>query len=100
MPNSRNIPLQSRARPVLLTGYDVEIDCPQCNTRQIVGDDPDGSMAAVSGGEHISLHALPGRYILLWRLTCWNCGNAFSGSLKISSRSAGHSPERRRGWGG
>lgn len=91
--------LQVRSRPVILTGYDVEIDCPDCKTRQVVGDDPDGTLEAISG-EHISLHALPGKYILVWNLKCWHCGHAFSGSLSIKSRSAPHVPERRRVWGG
>lgn len=87
-------PLAPRPRPVILTGYDVEIDCPGCNTRQLVGDDPDGTLETVTG-DHISLHALPGSYLLIWRLTCWQCAHPFSGSLKILSRSAGHVPERR-----
>jgi len=93
MPNTRS--LQARPRPVVLTGYDLEIDCPECKTRQVVGYDVN-----LDTHEHVSLHALPGVYLLIWKLRCWNCSHPFSGSLKIASRSAGHSPERRRVWGG
>jgi len=84
---------------VVLTGYDLEIDCPECRTRQVMGEDADGALATVSD-EHVSLHALPGKYILIWKLRCWQCGHPFSGSLSIKSRSAPHVPERRRVWGG
>jgi hypothetical protein len=97
MPNTRS--LSARPKPVILTGYDLELDCDACGKRQLIGDDPDGTLAAVSG-ESVTLHALPGRYLLFWDLRCWHCGKINKGRLTISSRSAGHDPERRRVWGG
>jgi hypothetical protein len=79
--------MQVKARPVILTGFDFEYACPGCGKRQLVGADPDGTLEAVSG-EHVSLHALPGRYVLVWDLRCWHCGRPYAGRLTLSSRSA------------
>lgn len=93
--------LPSRVRPVVLTGYDLEIDCPTCNTKQIVGDDMHGVASALAGDEFVALHGLPGRYVLEYRLHCWNCAEYFSGRLTIRSRSAPPAgvEERRGVWG-
>jgi len=92
--------VQPLPKPVVLTGYDASIYCPECKTVQMVGDDPTGKMEAETG-DHVSLHALPGKYIFVWRLTCWQCSHPFSGVLEIASRATNHAgPERRRVWGG
>lgn len=98
--------LPTREKPVVLTGYDLEIDCPGCGTKQIVGDSqhaaPLGSISsALAGDEFVALHALPGRYVLNYRLHCWQCTEFFSGRLTIRSRAAVYAgEERRRVWGG
>jgi len=74
------------SRPVLLTGYDLELECPKCHERQVVGDAT--TSAKGCGDEYVALHALPGKYILTYRLHCWGCNDFFGGRLTIRSRSA------------
>lgn len=77
--------MQVKARPVVLTGFDLIVDCPQCRQKQIVSDDSSGTLG---NDEHVSLHAMPGRYLLNYRFRCWNCSNPFEGLLTIRSRAA------------
>lgn len=91
--------ITSPLRPVLLTGFDLEIDCPKCQVRQTVADDPDGTASAVSPDEFVALHGFPGRYVLTYQLHCWTCGELFSGRLTIRSRSA-PAVTQRRVWAG
>jgi len=93
--------LQARPRPVVLTGYDLEVDCPACGHQQTVGDGAYGQASALADDEFVALHGLPGRYVLTYRLHCWQCADWFSGRLTIRSRAAPpDGQEKRRVWGG
>jgi hypothetical protein len=84
MPNDQT--LQPPARPVLLTGYDLELQCPNCGVVQIFADDSDWNPR---NDEFVALHALPGRYLLHYRVKCWTCDEPFSGRVSIRSRATG-----------
>jgi len=86
MPNNRILSV-NHPRPVVLTGFDLELDCPHCRVRQVVADDT-GDSQLKSPDEFVALHALPGRYVLIYPLLCWTCGEFFGGRLTIRSRSA------------
>lgn len=93
--------LQTRTRPVVLTGFDLEVDCPHCGKAQLAADDSGNPKHAQAGDEFVALHGFPGRYLLTYRLHCWECGEYFSGRLTIRSRAAPYAgDERRRVWGG
>ncbi len=79
--------LTSLQRPVVLTGFDLEIECPKCRSQQICADDGN-ARHAIAGDEFVALHGFPGRYMLTYRLHCWSCSCYFSGRLVIRSRSA------------
>ena len=72
-------------RPVVLTGYDLELDC-FCGSRQILGSRP--GPGGLNPGELVELYAYPGRYLLRYSLQCWSCGEWLNGGLTIKSRSA------------
>jgi hypothetical protein len=80
------------SRPVVLTGYDLEVQCPYCNALQFCSDDGRRSHA-IAGDELLTLHAFPGRYLLMYRLHCWGCAEYFSGRVTIRSRAAWPSPQ-------
>lgn len=84
--------MQVREKPVVLTGYDIIVNCPTCKQQQVVSDDIGGVLGT---DEHVSLHALPGRYLLNYRFRCWNCGHFFEGLLTIRSRAAPEAASRR-----
>ena len=46
--------LQVREKPVVLTGYDIIVNCPTCKQQQVVSDDIGGVLRT---DEHVSLHA-------------------------------------------
>ena len=68
----------------LLHGYELVLACPDCHISQTMGDDT----VPLDQGEHISLHAAEGRYILNYRVRCWTCNATYEGSLTVRSRSA------------
>lgn len=78
----------SASRPIVLTGFDLEITCPRCGDLQLVSDDLDGALAALGSRDVISLTATGGQYKLLFTLWCWSCGHTFSGRVAIKSRAA------------
>lgn len=80
--------LQVREKPVVLTSYDMVVDCPQCRQKQIISDDVGALNAVLGNDEYVSLHALPGRYVLNYSFRCWNCNHHFAGLLTIRSRAA------------
>ncbi len=84
--------LSTVQRPVVLTGFDLEIDCPRCKSQQICADDGN-HQHAIAADEFVALHGFPGRYLLTYRLHCWRCAEYFSGRLTIRSRSAPGFPE-------
>jgi len=77
----------TRDKPVVLTGFDLVVDCPTCRTKQIMSDQPE-LRSTLGQDEHVSLHALPGRYVLNYSFKCWNCEERFAGLLTIRSRAA------------
>ena len=75
--------MQSVTRPVILTGYEIQIECPRCGVPQALDDD-----TRMASDEYIGLHAFPGRYLLTYSLRCWTCGDHFGGRISIKSRAA------------
>lgn len=80
--------LKPREKSVVLTGYDIVVNCPQCRTQQVISDDVGALHCVLGTDEYVSLHALPGRYVLNYSFRCWNCTQHFSGLLTIRSRAA------------
>lgn len=64
-----------------MTGFDLEVECQNCETSQTVSDD--GSLGQA---EVVELFASEGAYRLAYSLLCWNCGVWMRGGFTIRSR--------------
>jgi len=92
MPNTGS--LSAPSRPVVLTGFDLELNCPRCDAVQLVADDSADS-CFLAPDEYVALHGFPGRYLLTYQLHCQRCSHQFGGRLVIRSRAAPSAPQRR-----
>lgn len=75
-------------RPVVLTGFDLEVECPRCGDVQLTSDSVESLLSCVGSRDHLELVATGGRYRLTYTLWCWSCGHTFSGRLSVTSRAA------------
>jgi len=85
--------MKMREKPVVLTGYDIVVNCPECSTQQVISDDVGALHGVLGTDEYVSMHALPGRYVLNYSFRCWNCNHHFAGLLTIRSRAAQRSTD-------
>lgn len=78
---------------IRMTGFDLEVICPACETAQSVQDE----ITTLGSDELVELLAVKGAYRLNYSLLCWHCGVWMRGGFVVRSRRLSEAPPMAEG---